>query len=177
MEGDRRQSVRVPTRLPCQWQLFDDRPTHQQLYELFGLQRSMAYQRDIEHLNDDIQSSLHSIADANLRHALTLMNNKVDILARQQFPHQEPPETELVLSLDGADLLVDSAVEIGHWLGIQLVLDEGFHLVEPGRISRCTAIEDKFLMGVVFEDMSQESARRLARFVMRQPGEESRASR
>lgn len=177
MEGDRRQSVRVPTRLPCQWQLFDSQPTHQQLCELFGLHRSMAYQRDIEHLNDDIQSSLHSIADGNIRHALTLMNNKMDILTRQQSPQEKPPETNLVLSLAGVDLLLDTPVETGHWLGIQLVLDAGFQLVEPGRISHCTANQDKFLVGVVFEDMSPQSARRLARFVMRQPGDESRPSR
>jgi hypothetical protein len=171
MEGDRRQSMRVPTRLPCKWQLFDSQPTQQQLYELFDLHRSMAYQRDIEHLNDDIQSSLHGISDANTRHALMLINNKVDLLAEQQSSSPKPPETDLVLSLSGVDLLIDTPVEPGHWLGMQLVLDEGYRLVESGCITRCTPTEGKFLMGVVFEEMSSHSARRLARFVMRQPND------
>ncbi len=173
MDRDRRQSMRVSTRLPCQWQLFAEQPGADALRARFGISRSLALETDLARLGDDIDRSLRTVVDPEVRHVLALMNHKIDRLGHGLAGDEPPPVQSIVLSADGLELTSDQPCEAGSWFGIHLLLDTEFNFISAGQMSHCTQRGEVFQLGIVLKDTEAHSARRLARFVMHQSRRES----
>ena len=91
--------MRVSTRLPCQWQIFDARPTQHELRTRFGLQQDGEYVAELDRLSDSIDSAIRAVTDPAVRDALALLNNKVDVCARARTARRVPAEQPIELSL------------------------------------------------------------------------------
>jgi PilZ domain-containing protein len=169
MDGERRQSMRVTTRLPCQWHILAARPARHELLALFNLPGAATITPKLSSLNDEIQSALHTLDNNDVRHVLALLNSKIDLLSQAMLDSQLPPVQPVGLSLSGLDVLNPRAIMPGTWVGVHLVLEDGYQLVESGQVSRCSPKGQEFVIGIALAQMEPQNARKLARFVMRQP--------
>ncbi len=169
MDGERRQSMRVSTRLPCEWQPLAAAPSRHELLHLFELPPTAAFAPELSRLSDAIQNAIHKVDNTDVGQVLELLNTKIDIVSHQQLTTKLPAIINVGLSLAGLDVKSNHAVTPGTWIGVHLVLEDGYHLVECGQVSRCTPKVHSFCIGVALTDMDPQNARRLARFVMRQP--------
>ena len=167
--------MRVSTRLPCQWQLFTEQPSADALLTAFSLPSHILAQAEWDELCRQIEQALSAVPDTHTRHVLSLLDDKLNQLALPATEVFTPPLMSVVLSMQGMDFETERYAPPGGWLGVHMLLDNGFSFVEAGLITRCEPVraEDAesghvpgYTLGVAFVDMAQANARRLARHVL-----------
>lgn len=168
--------MRVSTRLPCQWQLFTEQPSQQALLTAFSLPSHILAQSEWDELCRQIEQAMSAVRDSHTRHVLSLLDDKLNQLAMPSTDVFTPPLMSVVLSMQGLDFETERYAQPGSWLGVHMLLDQGFSFVEAGQITRCEPVQAQdaeaghlpgYTLGVAFVDMAQGNARRLARHVMR----------
>jgi PilZ domain-containing protein len=167
MDADRRQSMRVSTRLPCEWQLVDGLLNGARLHDVFALPGGAGVAAALTELGAAINNALENIQDLHVRHAISMVNQKVDLLAP---PHSSPepiPAQSVVLSHDGMQLTAAQALEVDQFVAVHIVLDDGLSFLECGSVTRCCQVGRGYEIGITFNAMSASNSKRLARQVMR----------
>jgi hypothetical protein len=177
MDRDRRQSMRVSTRLPCQWQLFASLPSRAELLQRFSLPANLSLTAELAELDLEISSTLACITDTPTKHALSLLQRKLDLVYDSPSDVQAPKLQNVVMSFEGMQLHSERFASPGSWLGVHLQLNDGFNFVERGQISHCTETVGGYTLGIRFEvgegvaEADPINTKRLARYIMQQkPG-------
>ena len=163
--------MRVTTRLPCEWHILAATPQRHELLQLFNLPGSALLAPQLSRVNDEVQTALYTLDNSEVRRVLELLNTKIDLLSQSMLASQLPPLLPVGLSLAGLDILSPRAIMPGTWIGVHLVLEAGYHLVECGQVSRCNRQQNEYAVGISLQQMEPQNARKLARFVMRQPAD------
>ncbi len=169
MDSDRRQSIRVTANLPCQWQIIAADSSKEALLKELGLPSNFAQTGKLTQLSEELADTLHRIEDDTVRAALTLLDQKLELLTRQNFNQHMPPKQQVGLSAEGLTVKSDTQVPVGTTVAVHLVLDHNFPLIELGEVTRCNASERQYVVGIKLTQLQDYNARRLARFVMRLP--------
>ena len=161
MRTERRQSLRVVTRLPCQWQTFDTQPQRRDLIDCFGPSQEVA--RALRALDEEIEAQLAEVPDKTTRQLLTLLDRKINLLA----PLAQPQAViEVEVSADGLCLPTPHALAADTWVGLHLLIEDYGELLAPALVRHSTRSADGgYRTGV---EIANEADRRpLARLVMR----------
>ncbi|XOV81581.1 MAG: PilZ domain-containing protein [bacterium] len=167
MDGDRRQSMRVSTRLPCEWQLVDDILSATQLQDVFNLPPGASVAAALFELSAALDNTLENIQDLHIRHAISIVNEKIDLLAPAGH-HPDPlPVKHLGLSHDGMQFVVNQELAVDQIVAVHLLLEDKLSFLQCGSVTRCCAVAAGFEVGLTFSDMSASNSKRLARQVMR----------
>jgi len=175
MSPEKRQSLRISTSLPGQWQTFDQHPTSRnQVMAVFGLREEIDADNLLASLSREFQHALEKITDRDTRYALNLLDRRLAILTGQQNNADKPSTIEAGLSAAGAEFASDLMIPPDTWVGVHLVLDEDFHFVNFGQVSHSEPVSNGgFRFGMAFADTTSDHAKRLARFVLRHSGDVS----
>lgn len=167
MDGDRRQSMRVSTRLPCEWQLVDDNLDSARLQEIFALPSGTSVAAALTELSAALNNALENIQDLHVRHAISMVNQKIDLLAPPGGSPDPLPSQTIGLSHDGMQLSAAHSLAVEQFVAVHIILDDGLSFLECGSVTRCCPVEDGFEIGITFSAMSATNSKRLARQVMR----------
>ena len=163
MDIERRQSMRVSARLPCQWQSFEEMPRRRDLIDCFALPQVAL---EAAELRNEVERELKAVADKTLRRTLALLNQRIDLLAATSRSAPTPPPLDLELSADGVCLPTASQLAAGSWVGVHVLLDDNTEFLAAGRVCHSTRVDGQpYRTGVSFADA--EDCRVLARHVMR----------
>ena len=159
--------MRVSTRLPCEWQLVDDNLNAAKLQEVFALPGGTSVAAALKELGAALNNTLENIQDLHVRHAISMVNQKIDLLAPAADSPDPLPTQSLGLSHDGMQLTAPHALDVDQFVAVHIVLDDGLSFLECGSVTRCCAVEEGFEIGITFNTMSASNSKRLARQVMR----------
>ncbi len=159
--------MRVSTRLPCEWQLVDDQLSSARLHEVFALPRGTGVAAALTELGAALNNALENVQDLHVRHAISMVNQKIDLLAPTNSNPEPIPAQTVVLSHDGLQLTAAHALEVDQFVAVHIVLDDGLSFLECGSVTRCCQVDNSFAIGVTFNAMSASNSKRLARQVMR----------
>lgn len=159
--------MRVSTRLPCEWQLVDDELNSARLHEVFALPGGTGVAAAFTELGAALNNALENIQDLHVRHAISMVNQKIDLLAPTNCSPQPIPTQSLVLSHDGMQLTASQALEADQFIAVHIILDDGLSFLECGRVTRCCPVNNNYEIGITFSAMSASNSKRLARQVMR----------
>ena len=83
MDSDRRQSIRVTANLPCRWQIIAADSCKEALLKELGLPSNFTQTGELTQLSEELAHTLHRIEDDTVRAALSLLDQKFELLARQ----------------------------------------------------------------------------------------------
>ncbi len=159
--------MRVSTRLPCEWQLVDRLEEPGELQQRFALPSGSSVAATLNELGDAVNHALDNIADIHIRHAISTLNKKIDLLQPLHSQKPQLPGESIVLSHEGMHLTVAQSVRNQQLIAIHLILDDGYSFLECGTVTRCSAAGDSYELGITFNNLSDSNAKRLARQVMR----------
>lgn len=167
MDGDRRQSMRVSTRLPFEWQLVDQQLTTAKLQDVFSLPGGIAVAAALAELGAALHNALDNIQDRHVRHAISIVNQKIDLLVPAGVTSDPLPVQTIVLSHDGMQISTEVPLRAHQSVAVHLILDDGLSFLECGTVTRCCQVQNHFEVGLTFNAMSPVNSKRLARQVMR----------
>jgi hypothetical protein len=159
--------MRVSTRLPFEWLLFDRVEEPAELQQRFALPSGSSVAAALKELGDAVNHALDNIADIHIRHAINTLNKKIDLLQPLHAQKPQLPGESVVLSHEGMHLTVAQPVQNQQLIAIHLILDDGYSFLECGTVTRCSTAGDRYELGITFNDLSDSNAKRLARQVMR----------
>jgi len=159
--------MRVSTSLPCEWQLVDDQLNSARLHDVFALPRGAGVAAALTELGAALNNTLENIQDLHVRHAISMVNQKIDLLAPTHSSPEPIPAQRIVLSHDGMQVTAAQALEVDQFVAVHLVLDDGLSFLECGSVTRCCQAGNRFVTGITFKNMSASNSKRLARQVMR----------
>lgn len=159
--------MRVSTRLPCEWQLVDRLEEPWELQQRFALPSGSSAAAALRELGEAVNHALDNIADIHIRHAISTLNKKIDLLQPLHSEQSQLPGESVVLSHEGMQLSVEQRIQNQQLIAIHLILDDGFSFLECGTVTRCSAADNRYELGITFKHLSDSNAKRLARHVMR----------
>ena len=167
MDQDRRTSLRRQDTLPFAWCQCDAEPNLTDICQGLGLPVAAASNSRLTDLELEASQAIGGIRDTAVAGALTLMNRRVSLLQDALLGNLTIPDSiSLDLSAEGLGFRTRGTLESGSWLGIHLVLPDGFHLICGGRVNHCQPDEDDYVVGVSLEKLDEAAARRLTRYVI-----------
>ena len=159
--------MRVSTRLPCEWQLVENQLNPARLHDVFALPGGAGIAAALTELGAALNNALENIQDLHVRHAISMVNQKIDLLAPTPSNPEPIPVQPIVLSHDGMQLTAARALEVDQFVAVHIVLDDGLSFLECGSVTRCCPADNSFEIGITFNAMSASNSKRLARQVMR----------
>ena len=139
---------------------------------VFGLREEIDSDNLLAALGREFQDALEKIHDRDTRYALGLLGRRLDILTGKQSNARTPSLIKAGLSAAGAEFTYHLRIPPGTWVGVHLVLDEGFHFVNFGQVRHSEPVGNGgFRFGMAFADTTSNHAKHLARFVLRHSGD------
>lgn len=166
MQSERRQSMRVVTTLPCQWQTFETRPHRGDVIDCFAASQGASRRRAAASLDAAIEQALEEISDKATRRVLQLMKQKLDLLTPPLAEAATPQAVRLEVSAEGLRVPSPAALVPGSYVGLHLVLANGADHFAVGEVRHSTpAAEGGYQSGIAC--LNEEECRPLARLVMR----------
>ena len=137
------------------------------LQEVFALPGGTSVAAALLELGAALNNTLENIQDLHVRHAISMLNQKIDLLAPAGSSPDPLPLQTIGLSHDGMQLTAVDALNVDQFVAVHIILDDGLSFLECGSVTRCCPLEDGFEIGITFTAMSTSNSRRLARQVMR----------
>ena len=138
----------------------------------FGLRDEIDSNNLLAALDRKFQDALEKIQEPDTRYALSLLSRRIDILTGKQGEVHSISIIETGLSACGAEFASHLKIAVCTWVGVHLVLDEGFHFVNFGQVRHSEPVSDgSFRFGMAFVDTTSNHAKHLARYVLRHSGD------
>ena len=168
MENDRRQSIRLSTSLPCEWQTFTHTPSRPDLLSAFGLETCLV-DDDVGADALELRRAVEQIGDPNVKFAIQVLARRMEKLEHTVVdPGRLPPVVQICASLDGLEVQMPAALAEGVDCGLHLVLDDLFHFVSAAQVTCCAERGAAYRVGLRFVQPDPTSHRRWTRTLMRQ---------
>src|SRR5690606_7301333 len=135
-------------------------------------------------LDHDAQHLLSQIGerDRNLAAYLKILNKRLDLIGRAltaQMADDMGPAVEVRLSEAGLTFSATSALPVGSWINLRLLLPTPIGLSGPAQIVDCTRADasDGYLIQVSFDRFSDAQRQLLARHILHRQAQDIRAAK